>query len=175
LTDVLPTYSGIAGIESRIARSRDEYPELSKMVGRGSYFAFSDEKSLIAQRLGDESIKVSTWSKRQDEDGPARMIIESGSNEAEIKANILESYEDWVPELRKCVEASTSFRPWPLYELPVDHRWEHKKGFTLLGDSAHLMTPFAGEGVNTAMKDGLELCVMPSLLAKRREFLWTHR
>jgi hypothetical protein len=109
------TYSGIAGIEFRIARSRDEYPESSKMVGRGSYFAFSDGKSLMAQRLGDESVKVSTWSKRQDEDGPAR-IIGPGSIEAGINANILESYEDWVLELRRCVEASTSFRPWPLYD-----------------------------------------------------------
>lgn len=36
-------------------------------------------------------------------------------------------------------------------------KWEHKKGLTLIGDAASLMTPFGGEGVNKAMKDSLEL------------------
>ena len=45
----------------------------------------------------------------------------------------------------------------PLFMLPVDFTWPHKRGLTLLGDAAHLMTPFAGEGVNCAMLDALEI------------------
>lgn len=108
------------------------------------------------------------------------MIAAAAENEADIKARVLESYEDWVPELREYVEASTEFRPRPPYELPLDHKWEHKlhvQHFTLVGDASHLMTPFAGKGVNIAMEDALELsyAIIPSedwnLLAHRSGIL----
>jgi 2-polyprenyl-6-methoxyphenol hydroxylase-like FAD-dependent oxidoreductase len=41
--------------------------------------------------------------------------------------------------------------------MPLDQTWEPLPNLTMLGDAAHVMPPFAGEGVNMAMLDALEL------------------
>src|SRR5271170_307152 len=156
LTDVTPHYAGICGFECHIIEPTQRHPELSKMVGRGSYFAFSDSKAMIAQRTGDDSIKVSCWLMKEA-DYPEKMIGEHGVLGSNLKEEILSNYSDWLPEMQEWVRVSTKFRSWPLYELPVGHSWTHKKGYTVISDAASLMTPFAGEGVNKGMRDALDL------------------
>jgi 2-polyprenyl-6-methoxyphenol hydroxylase-like FAD-dependent oxidoreductase len=47
--------------------------------------------------------------------------------------------------------------PRPQYCMPLDQTWAAQPSLSLLGDAAHLMPPYAGEGVNMAMLDALEL------------------
>ncbi len=41
--------------------------------------------------------------------------------------------------------------------MPLDQAWETQPNLTLIGDAAHVMPPFAGEGANMAMLDALKL------------------
>ena len=58
----------------------------------------------------------------------------------------------------------------PFSPLPLDNRWAHVPGMTILGDATHLMSPFAAEGVNPEMVDGLVLgwCSLTRSMGGRR-------
>ena len=92
-----------------------------------------------------------------------------------VKEFMAKEYCDWAPELLKLTQVADDdhMAARVLYMLPVGHRWENRQGVTLIGDSAHLMTPFAGEGVNVAMKDAMILArsILDAEKAGGKEFL----
>ena len=155
LSKVEPYYSGVGGMQLIIDDAERQHPDLYRLVNRGSLFAFSDHKGVTAQQMGDGSIYVGTWSQRP-EDWTSKYDVKDPK---QVKKMAAEEYHDWAPELVKFTQVANEDKMTPrsLYMLPVGHRWDHRPGATLIGDSAHVMTPFAGEGVNLAMTDALRL------------------
>lgn len=70
-------------------------------------------------------------------------------------------YGNWAPQLKTILtNAEGPFCAWTLNHLKAEEvGWKRDvaPGVTLLGDAAHLSTPFVGEGVNCAMQDSLLL------------------
>lgn len=158
VTDTKPIYSGVGSIAASITRESagDRWQCVSKMIGNGSYFTYSDGKALMAQRMSNGSLRFSA-NCRTDKSWALSVLDSTGNDDKAVQRVLLREFSDWDMSLKQWIELTTGFQAWPFYELPVGGGWEHLPGFTLMGDAAHLMTPFAGEGVNAAMTDALEL------------------
>ena len=157
VSNIKPHYTGVGGYDLYIDDVEHRHPDLYKLVDKGSVFACSDGKGLSAQQKGDGSHIVYATSARDE-----HWMEHCGydvHNPTEIKKALAEEFSDWAEPMRKCMQVANEKDPTPrsLYMLPTDHRWAHRKGVTLIGDAAHLMTPHAGEGVNVAMTDALNL------------------
>jgi len=156
LSDTHPIYLGVSFVETYLYDVDVRHPESAALVGRGSMFALSDEKGLITHRDGDGRITVYIAFKTPEQ---WMMSSEIDVHDTEAaKVQLLTHFADWDDQLRALIaESDAELIARPIYSLPIGHRWERIPGVTLLGDAAHLMSPFAGEGANLAMRDAAEL------------------
>jgi 2-polyprenyl-6-methoxyphenol hydroxylase-like FAD-dependent oxidoreductase len=158
VSDAKPAYTGVSFIEMGISDAATTHPEVSATVGRGSFFALEDDKGLMAQRNGDGSVRIYV-ALRMPEDGFAALGI-GFTDPAATRSAILAQFQDWNPEIRNLIRAcDDTFIARPITALPVGIRWTSQPNVTLIGDAAHLMSPFAGAGANLAMQDGAALAL----------------
>jgi 2-polyprenyl-6-methoxyphenol hydroxylase-like FAD-dependent oxidoreductase len=156
ITPIKPFYSGISVIEGSVYDCQQAVPEIHELLKGGKIFAFGGGKNLIVSSKGDGSLNFYA-SCKTDENWVKNGVVDF-SDKAQVTAWFKKEFRKWAPIWLSLFEnASLPFIPRTLYCMPLDQTWETIPNLTLLGDAAHLMPPFAGEGVNMAMLDALEL------------------
>ncbi|KAI8584664.1 hypothetical protein K450DRAFT_267320 [Umbelopsis ramanniana AG] len=169
VSEVTPIYGGVSFIEGLLPNVDNGHPKLSKLVGNGSFWALQNNKGLLCQRSGDGSVRVSA-AFRIEENGLSHLDF---SNPEIPRKYLMDLFSDWDNSLKALIEESSTFIPRGIYMLPADYTWKSHPGVTLIGDAAHLMTPFAGEGANMAMLDGAKLAAAISKIMNKGKDLAT--
>ncbi len=77
------------------------------------------------------------------------------------RAEVLERYADWHESLLRIFSAGEVWYKWALYDRDPIPRWTRGR-VGVLGDAAHPMLPYLGQGACQAIEDG---CVLAAALA----------
>lgn len=154
LSDAKPVYTGTSFLEvSHHLRGRQQ-SEAAALVGPGTLMAVAPGRGILMHRNGDGSLAGYIALNKPEEWISSMAFDDQTSGLARLAAQ----FQGWDDRLISLITQSDAIgAPRPIYMLPVGHRWMRQPGLTLLGDAAHLMSPFAGKGANLAMYDGARL------------------
>lgn len=156
ITSIKPFFAGVTIVEGYVHNTEANAPHLHKLLNGGKIFALGDAKTIIVSSKGDGSFVFYIGFKTDE-----NWHLSSGINFKD-KSQVFEWFQREFAEWDHCwhelfLQAEPYFTVRPQYCMPTDQDWESKPDITMLGDAAHLMPPYAGEGVNMAMQDALEL------------------
>lgn len=155
LSDEKPVYSGITLIQGDIYEAEKNVPKLFAFAKGGKVMTFG-KKSIMYGTKGDGSIMFVV-----NFEAPENWVAECGinfKNRKQVLAWFREKFSDWALDWQELFTNDVvQFTPRPQYYFPLNQTWKTKDNLTIIGDAAHRMPPFAGEGANVAMQDSFEL------------------
>ncbi len=156
ITSIKSFYSGVTMLEGNVPNAQRAAPHVYALLNGGKLQAFGNTKNLLMGLKGNGDLTFYA-SFKTDENWATSTGLDFSDN-TQIMAWFKKAYHEWSPIWYELFEnAATPFISRPIYCMPLEQTWEALPNLTIIGDAAHVMPPFAGEGANMAMLDALEL------------------
>jgi 2-polyprenyl-6-methoxyphenol hydroxylase-like FAD-dependent oxidoreductase len=160
VTPTRPLYAGQLFLTGFVRPENPYYKTVEANAGLGPMVVMGRNTAIWNQRQGDGHYRVDLGFLASEEFGNDGTVDLEDLNA--VKQLMLDDhfFGKHAQDFKDLIEALEGpFRTWPMWYINPDAlNWKSVPGVTIIGDAAHTTPPFAGDGVNCALRDSIILC-----------------